>query len=412
MSELKVTIDPKEVGMSAERLARIDSHFKDYVDDGRLPGYHVAVARYGQIVHSSTYGMRDSEAKLPIEQDTMYRIYSMTKPITSIALMMLVEEGKIQLTDEVSNYIPSFGNIRVFAGGSSMKPITAPSRAPMRVWHLLTHTAGLTYGFNYFDATDAIYRAHEAEFAKENPNPTLEEVCDRYAAMPLVFEPGTSWNYSVATDVVGRLVEVVSGMRLGDFFQKRILGPLGMNDTSFYVDPAKQSRLAALYAFDPSPAKKVRFGAIENQVVTPRSFDSGGGGLVSTAADYWKFLQMLENGGELNGVRIVSPTTIDLMTLNHIPGNKDISDWGRPMGEEVFYDGLGFGLGFAVVIDQAKTKVACSNGTYSWGGMASTAFWIDPVEEITAMFFTQLMPSTTHPIRPFLRSLVYQSITE
>ncbi len=412
MSELNVTIDPKEVGMSAERLARIDSHFKDYVDDGRLPGYHVAVARYGQIVHSSTYGMRDAEAKLPIEQDTMYRIYSMTKPITSIALMMMVEEGKIQLTDEVSKYIPSFGNVRVFAGGSSLKPITAPSRAPMRVWHLLTHTAGLTYGFNYYDATDAIYRANEAEFAKENPNPTLEQLCDRYATLPLVFEPGTSWNYSVATDVVGRLVEVVSGMRLGDFFQKRILGPLGMNDTSFYVDPAKHSRVAALYAFDPSPAKKVRYTALENQVLTPRSFDSGGGGLVSTAADYWKFLQMLENGGELSGVRIVSPTTIDLMTLNHIPGNKDISDWGRPMGEEVFYDGLGFGLGFAVVIDQAKTKVACSNGTYSWGGMASTAFWIDPVEEITAMFFTQLMPSTTHPIRPFLRSLVYQSITE
>jgi len=372
----------------------------------------VAVARYGQIVHSSTYGMRDVEAKTPIEQDTMYRIYSMTKPITSIALMMMVEEGKIQLTDEVSNYIPSFGNIRVFAGGSSTKPITAPSRAPMRVWHLLTHTAGLTYGFNYYDATDAIYRAREAEFAKEFPNPTLEQVCDNFAAMPLVFEPGTSWNYSVATDVVGRLVEVVSGMRLGDFLQKRILGPLGMNDTSFYVAPDKQSRLAALYAFDPSPAKKVRYTAIENQVITQRSWDSGGGGLVSTAADYWKFLQMLENGGELNGVRIISPTTLDLMTMNHIPGNKDISDWGRPMGEEVFYDGLGFGLGFAVVIDQAKTKVACSNGTYSWGGMASTAFWIDPVEEITAMFFTQLMPSTTHPIRPFLRSLVYQSITE
>lgn len=412
MSELKVNIDPKEVGMSAERLSRIDAHFKDYVDDGRLPGYHVAVARYGQIVHSSTYGMRDVEAKTPIEQDTMYRIYSMTKPITSIALMMMVEEGKIQLTDEVSNYIPSFGNIRVFTGGSSTKPITAPSRAPMRVWHLLTHTAGLTYGFNYYDATDAIYRAREAEFAKEFPNPTLEQVCDNFAAMPLVFEPGTSWNYSVATDVVGRLVEVVSGMRLGDFLQKRILGPLGMNDTSFCVAPDKQSRLAALYAFDPSPAKKVRYTAIENQVITQRSWDSGGGGLVSTAADYWKFLQMLENGGELNGVRIISPTTLDLMTMNHIPGNKDISDWGRPMGEEVFYDGLGFGLGFAVVIDQAKTKVACSNGTYSWGGMASTAFWIDPVEEITAMFFTQLMPSTTHPIRPFLRSLVYQSITE
>jgi CubicO group peptidase (beta-lactamase class C family) len=228
----------------------------------------------------------------------------------------------------------------------------------------------------------------------------------------LVFQPGTSWNYSVATDVLGRVVEVASGMSLDRFLQTRILKPLGMNDTGFDVPAAKASRLAALYSQNDKDNTTIRLTGMEEHVLKPPAAFSGGGGLVSTASDYWRFLQMLENGGELDGVRIVSPTTIDLMTTNHLPDNQDVSQFGRTLGEEVFYDGLGFGLGFAVVIDQAKTRVACSNGTYSWGGMASTAFWIDPVEEITATFYTQLIPSTAYPIRPFLRSMVYGAITE
>jgi CubicO group peptidase (beta-lactamase class C family) len=216
----------------------------------------------------------------------------------------------------------------------------------------------------------------------------------------------------VATDILGRVIEVASGMSLDEFFQKRILQPLGMVDTGFDVPAAKASRLAALYNVNVKTNKTQRLTELEKNVLQPPAYYSGGGGLVSTASDYWRFLQMLENGGELDGVRIVSPNTIDLMTMNHLPDNKDISEWGRPMGEEMFYDGLGFGLGFAVVTNQAKSHMASPNGTYSWGGMASTAFWIDPTEEITATFFTQLVPSTTHPIRPFLRSMVYGAIIE
>jgi CubicO group peptidase (beta-lactamase class C family) len=299
----------------------------------------------------------------------------------------------------------------VFTGGSSLKPITSPSREPMRVWHLLTHTSGMTYGFNYFDAVDDIYRRSGFEFGIGSW-PSLAEACDNFAKLPLCFEPGTSWNYSVSTDIVGRIVEVVSGMTLDDFFATRILGPLGMRDTAFYVSEDKADRLAALYQYDPSTGGKTCVEAATKMATRQPRALSGGGGLYSTSYDYWRFLQMLENGGELDGVRLVSPTTLDLMTMNHLPGNTDITTFGRTLGEEVFYDGLGFGLGFSVVVDQARTRVACPVGTYGWGGMASTAFWVDPVEEITTTFFTQLLPSTTHPIRPYLRSLVYQSIIE
>jgi len=411
VSKLQVTVDPKEVGMSAERLKRIDEHFQQYVDDGRLPGYTVTVARYGQLAHVSTYGMRDMESKLPTELDTMYRIYSMTKPITSIACMMLVEEGKLQLTDEVSQYIPAFAKTSVFAGGSSVKPITEPLMKPMRVWHLLNHTAGLTDGFDYFDAVGEMYRRAGIDYGAP-PVGNLETVCDRYASLPLVFQPGTSWTYSVATDILGRVIEVASGMSLNDFFQTRILQPLGMVDTGFDVPTTKASRLAALYSVNTKNSKTLRLTDLEKNVLQPPAYYSGGAGLVSTVSDYWRFLQMLENGGELDGARIVSPTTIDLMTMNHLPGNQDISEWGRPMGEEMFNDGLGFGLGFAVVTNQAKSHMASPNGTFSWGGWASTSFWIDPTEEITATFFTQLVPSTTYPIKPFLRSMVYGAIIE
>ena len=411
VSKLQVTIDPKEVGMSAERLKRIDDHFRNYVDDGRLPGYTVTVARYGQLAHVSTYGMRDMESKLPTELDTMYRIASMTKPITSIACMMLVEEGKLQLTDPVSRFIPKFRHTQVYESGTAQNPVLAPMKEPMRIWHLLTHTSGLTYAHNYANVVDEMYRnAGIGLISREEA--TLEETCDRLADMPLVFEPGSSWIYGVSTDVLGRVIEVASGMSLSDFFQTRILQPLGMQDTGFWVPKEKQSRLAAVYTPDETGLKAVRMPSMEATVLTqPKAF-SGGGGLVSTAYDYWRFLQMLENGGELDGARLISPTTLDLMTKNHLPNHQDVSQFGRVVGEEVFYDGLGFGLGFAVVIDQAKTKVACSDGTFSWGGIFSTAFWIDPVEEITATIYTQLMPSTTYPIRPFLRSMVYGAIIE
>lgn len=411
MGELRVQIEPKQVGFSVDRLGRIDEYFRDYVDDGRLPGYSIAVARGGHLAHVSTYGQRDVEAQLPTTLDTMYRLYSMTKPITSVALLMLVEEGKLQITDFVSDYIPSFAHTRVWRSGTVLKPITDPITEPMRIWHLLTHTAGLTYGFLYADVVDDIYRRAGFEMGV-GQNQALAEICDQYAALPLVFQPGTSWNYSVATDVLGRVIEIASGMTLDEFFSKKILGPLGMHDTAFCASADKHDRLAALYGVNESTGGLKRLETIGNDAKSMPVYLSGGGGLVSTAFDYYLFLQMLANRGVLGDARLLSPASIALMTMNHLPNNQDVCTFGRAVGEEIYFDGLGFGLGVSVVIDQAKTRALCPNGTYGWGGMASTMFWVDPVEEVTAMFFTQLMPSSTYPIRPYLRQLVYQAIAD
>jgi CubicO group peptidase (beta-lactamase class C family) len=281
----------------------------------------------------------------------------------------------------------------------------------MRVWHLLTHTSGLTYGFNYADVVEDMYRRAGFETGLSY-NESLEVVCDKIAALPLVFQPGSSWNYSMATDVVGRIIEIVSKMPLDEFLEKNIFAPLGMRDTAFCVSKEKQSRVASLYRYDEVNHSKIKLDALGKSSLEKPKFLSGGGGLISTAGDYFKFIKMLEGRGKSGDVRIVSSRTIDLMTQNHLPNNADISTFGRPIGEEFLYDGLGFGLGFSIVIDQAKTRVACPNGTFSWGGMASTAFWVDPVNEISAMFFTQLIPSGTYPIRQYLRSLVYAALVD
>ena len=405
-----VTVDPKEVGLDATRLKNIDKHFNRYVDEGRLAGYAVAIARHGKVAHFGMYGHKDSETSAPITDDTMYRIYSMTKPVTSIALMMLVERGLLQLTDPVSKFIPPFGETRVWNTGSVLKPLTNALTEPIRIWHLLTHTAGMTYGWMYSDLVDDMYRraGFEAGVAYKD---SLEVVCDKYAALPLLFQPGSSWNYSVATDIVGRVIEVVGKMPLDEFFDKNIFQPLEMHDTGFWVPEEKYERVASLYRYDETNHKKAKISGFANSSLEKPAFLSGGGGLISTAGDYFKFIRMLEGRGKSGNVQLLSPSTFEMMVMNHLPNNADISTFGRPLGEEIFYDGLGFGLGFGVVVDQAKTRVACPNGTFSWGGMASTAFWVDPVNEISAMFFTQLIPSSTYPIRQYLRSLVYAAVT-
>ena len=406
-----VTVDPKEVSLDATRLKNIDKHFKRYVDEGRLAGFAVAVARRGEVAHFGMYGAKDSDTGESITSDTMYRIYSMTKPVTSIALMMLVEQGLLQLTDPVSKFIKSFGETRVWNTGTILKPMTAAQTEPMRVWHLLTHTSGLTYGFNYADVVDDMYRRAGFETGLSY-NESLEVVCDKIASLPLVFQPGSSWNYSMATDVVGRIIEVISKMPLDEFLEKNIFAPLGMTDTAFFVPEEKRSRVSSLYRYDEVNHSKIKLDALGNSSLENPKFLSGGGGLISTAGDYFKFIKMLEGRGKSGDVRIVSSRTIDLMTQNHLPNNADISTYGRPIGEEFLYDGLGFGLGFSVVVDQAKTRVACPKGTFAWGGMASTAFWVDPVNEISAMFFTQLIPSGVYPIRQYLRSLVYAALID
>jgi CubicO group peptidase (beta-lactamase class C family) len=412
MSELKVEVDPAEVGFAQDRLRRLDDNFRHYVDDGLLKGWLLTVSRHGKLAYTASYGQRDAEAGLPVEPDTLWRIYSMTKPITSVAAMMLYEEGAFELTDPVSRFIPSFARQRVFTGGNDQRPVTVPAAEPVRIWHLLTHTSGLTYGFHRSHPVDAMYR--EAGFDLGVRPGTLEEACDTWASMPLLFQPGSEWNYSVSTDVLGRVVEVASGQSLDEFFAQRLFGPLGMTDTAFYAPPDDLGRLAALYARG-ADGKAGRFDQLAGEVRKRPAMLSGGGGLISTAADYNRFLQMLlprgdSPAGELDGVRLLSPRTVSYMGRNHLPGNQDLEQFGRPLNAESPQRGVGFGLGFAVVLDPAPGKVVVSPGELSWGGAASTAFWIDPAEELTATFFTQLIPSSAHPVRSQLRQLVYQAL--
>jgi CubicO group peptidase (beta-lactamase class C family) len=413
MTGLKAEVDPAEVGFDPARLERIDRHFARYVDDGRLPGWLIAVSRHGQLAHVSTRGSRDLEAGLPVESDTLWRIFSMTKPITSVAAMMLYEEGGFELSDPVSRYIPSFADARVFSGGSDLRPVTIPATEPVRVWHLLTHTSGLTYGFLRNHPVDAMYRAQGFEWGSPR-GVDLAGCVDEWAGLPLLFQPGTEWNYSVATDVLGRLVEVISGQNLDEFFASRILGPLGMTDTAFWADEERAPRLGAVYTAGPE-GRAMRSEAFSAGHYQAPAYLSGGGGLVSSAADYQRFMQMLlgrpgSPAGELDGNRLLSPRTVAYMTRNHLPGNADLETYGTPINAESPMRGSGFGLGFAVVLDPVPGKTLTSAGEFSWGGAASTAFYVDPVEEITASFFTQFVPSSAYPVRSQLRQLVQQAL--
>jgi CubicO group peptidase (beta-lactamase class C family) len=414
MGGVQTEVEAAEVGLDQGRLDRIGKHFTRYVDTGRLPGWLITVSRHGKLAYVATHGQRDVEAGLPVEPDTLWRIYSMTKPITSVAAMMLYEEGGFQLTDPVSRYIPSFAQARVFTGGSDIAFTTEPVTEPMRIWHLLTHTSGLTYGFHRSHPVDAIYRARGFEWG--SPRDTdLAGICDLFADMPLLFQPGSEWNYSVSTDVLGRLVEVVSGQSLAEFFAERIFRPLGMTDSAFWAGPEEASRLAALY--NRMGGQLTRIDAMGKAALREPAYLSGGGGLVSTAADYHRFTEMLLHrpdspAGELDGARLLSPRTVAYMTLNHLPGNADLDSFGRPLYAESVFQGVGFGLGFAVQLDPAASKTLCSAGEFNWGGAASTTFWVDPAEQLTVSFFTQFMPSSTYPIRPQLRQLVYQALVD
>jgi CubicO group peptidase (beta-lactamase class C family) len=415
VNELTVEVDAAEVGLDSERLKRLDAHFAGYVADGRLPGWLLTVRRHGRLAHVARCGSRDVEAGLPVTDDTVWRIYSMTKPVTSVAAMLLYEEGAVALTDPVSAFIPSFADVRVFVGGSDLRQVTVPATEPVRVWHLLTHTAGLTYGFHRSHPVDALYRAAGFEWGSPR-GVDLAQACDLWAGLPLLFQPGTEWNYSVATDVLGRVVEVASGQRLDEFFADRIFGPLGMTDTAFWAGPAAQPRLAALYGPGPD-GKAARLDVLGRWVLKEPRMLVGGGGLVSTAADYDRFTQMLLHrpgspGGELDGIRLLSPRTVAYMARNHLPGGVDLETFGRPLFAETPFRGVGFGLGFGVLIDPVPGKVVGSAGEISWGGAASTAFWVDQAADLTVSFFTQLLPSSTHPIRAQLRQLVYQALTD
>lgn len=399
--ELRVDIDPAEVGFDRDRLTRIDTLMQRYVDAGELPGWSVLVSRHGQVAHVSHGGLRDVEAGTPVEPDTIFRIYSMTKPVTSVAAMMLYEQGALELTDPISKWLPEFTDMRVWAGGSDLKPMTVPALEPIRVWHLLTHTSGLTYGFHRAHPVDALYRAAGYEWSAPAAV-DLAGASEAFASLPLLFQPGSEWNYSVSTDVLGRLVEVVSGQSLDALFTEHIFNPLQMVDTAFGGPDA--SRTAALY----TPGLN-RNDTLGDSVLKP-TWLSGGGGLTSTLSDYHRFTQMLRGRGDLDGVRLLGDRTVSYMATNHLPGGADLVAFGRPLFAETPFDGVGFGLGFSVTLDPAATRTLSSRGEFAWGGAASTAFWVDPVEDVTAVFMTQLLPSSTYPLRSQLRQLVYSAL--
>ena len=366
------------------RLSRIDRHLAKYVDDGRLPGWQVQVALHGEVVHASTYGVSDLDTGKPVAEDQLWRIYSMTKPLTSVLAMLLWEEGAFQLTDEVARFLPSFADVRVFDKGSATAPVLVPAVEPVRMWHLLAHASGLTYGFMQVHPVDAIYRAHGYEFGWP-AGVDLAAACDAWARLPLKFQPGSAFGYGVSTDVLGRVIEVITGKRLDVAMHERLLQPLGMTDTRWWVEGPDAERLATLYAA--VEGKPVRYDPLGAAAFKEPVGHSGGGGLISTAADYQRFMDALLDQ------TLLAPRTLELMTRNHLPG--DLAQCNSGGFAETVLDGIGFGLGFATVMDPVPSRGASSAGEFYWGGLASTAFWCDPSLGVTASFYTQLVPSST-----------------
>ena len=401
---------PEVHGFSSARLATLDRFLSEkYIDAGRIPCAQVQITRRGELVHQSLLGMADRERGLKAAEDTVYRIYSMTKPITSVAFMMLVEEGLVALDDPVTRFIPEWKGLGVFAAGVGPYLTTPPAR-PMQMVDLLRHTSGLTYGFQSRTNVDAAYR--KAKIGDTTGPGDMDGFVADLAKLPLEFSPGEAWNYSVSTDVLGVLVQRISGMSFEAFLQSRIFGPLGMSETGFSVRPDQTARFAACYNATPTGGIDLQDDPTTSPYLKAPVFHSGGGGLVSTAGDYMKFCQMLVNGGELNGQRLIAPRTLKLMASNHLPGGQDLTKLSRSLFSEATNAGVGFGLGFAVTFDPVAAMLPSSPGEYYWGGAASTAFWIDPVEDIAVVFMTQLLPSSTYPIRRELRTLVYSALMD
>jgi CubicO group peptidase (beta-lactamase class C family) len=397
------SVEPESLGFSNQRLARIDTAMQRYVDEKKLAGIVTLVARCGKVVHFEKFGMADVEAGRPMQLDTLFRIYSMTKPITTTAALMLLEEGRIRLADPISRYIPAFKDVKVLDNttGSGVRFVEA--KQPITIHHLMTHTAGLSYGFDDNVYIDELYRKHIWEPVETAPGLTLEEFVGEVAKLPLAYQPGTLYRYSVATDVLGFLVQVVSGMPFDEFLKQRIFEPLGMVDTDFYVPPEKIERFSTVYGPDEQGGLKVVDASQASHYAMPARFVSGGGGLVSTAGDYLRFCRMLLNEGELDGERLLGRKTVELMTTNHMPIGV------QPFPEDAF---AGFGLGVSVRLELRQSRRLESPGTFGWGGAANTNFWIDPKEEVIGILMLQYMPSDTYPIVDDFRTLAYQALVD
>jgi len=406
---LKPITDPKKRGFDPERLSRITDWASGYVERGNLPCTVTVVSRGGDVVYADAQGVADTDTGEQITFDHRFRIFSMTKPLTAVAAMMLVEEAKLRLDDKVLRYIPAFAKTPVLSARDASLNDTESLKTPITIHHLLTHTSGLTYGF--FDPETPLGEHYAANKLDMDPNgPPMAEWAETVAGTPLAFQPGSRWNYGISTDVLGHVIEIIEDAPLGEVFQKRIFEPLGMTRTSFAVPKDKADELTTLYKTTTKGGLSLMDPGPESAFIEPVNRHHGGGGLVSVASDYHRFMEMMRRRGELDGARLLAPSTVDLMASNALGG--DLESMGQPTFGESNFRGVGFGLGMAVIIDPARAHLLTSPGEYFWGGAASTAFWIDPKQDITVLFLTQLFPSSTYPIREELRALVSQALIE
>jgi CubicO group peptidase (beta-lactamase class C family) len=395
-------------GLCPRRLERVESWMRKQVSAARVAGVEVMITRRGHTAFHCCYGKRDLARNADATPETIYRIYSMTKPLTAVAIMMLYEEGLFQLDDPISRYLPDFAGQRVFTGGGYGSVMTEPATRDITFHDLLTHTSGLTYGFMQATPVDAMYRAQKLELPGSLE--PLGDVMARLAKLPLIAQPGSAWNYSISSDVLGHLVAVISGQPFDEFLRERVIRPLDMVDTDFFVPATKVNRFAANYEKGSDGRPRLLEDPEASRFLRYPNAPSGGGGLVGTARDYMRFCLMLLERGRYGSTRLLGRKTVELMTINHLKG--DMAAMGQPRFAESNYHGVGFGLGFSVMLDSAQAQIVGSPGEYAWGGMASTAFWIDPNEDMAVVLMTQLTPSSTYPIRRELRVLVYQSIID
>ena len=406
--ELPESVVPEDVGLSSERLKNLDPYLQSYVSEEKIAGCSIAVMRKGKMAFFNAYGNSRTDEGLVMSADTIHRIYSMSKPITSVALLTLFEKGKFQLDDPLAWYLPEFKNMKVLTGGTATAPMLQPAVNKITIRHIMTHTSGLTYGFpGVPSAVDQMYRKKEIGRYSDS----LETFTQKLAALPLLFEPGSSWNYSVATDVQGRLIEVLSGMSFDEYLQQEILDPLGMIDTSFTVAPEKVARLSHNYDRMKGPLA-IGDPASSSPYLNDRAYKSGGGGLTSTLPDYMRFGQMLANKGELEGVRILGRKTVEHATLNHLPASQDMEKMGAGGFAESAFRGIGFCLLGSVCENPATSPNMQSKGDFGWGGAAGTRFWVDPEEEMMVVYMMQFMPGGLYPIQQYLRSMILQAIVD
>lgn len=401
-------IDAKRAGMSAQRLEWITEHLeRSYVATEKIAGCQVLVARHGHVAYHRSLGLMDRERNRPMQDDAIFRLYSMTKPVTSVALMMLYERGLFQINDPVSKFIPSWKDKRVYVSGEGESMETREPDQPMTMRHILSHTSGLSYGATRHPV-DRLYGGMQVVRGRGE---TLASFIERLAPVPLHFSPGERWMYGYSTDVCGHLVEAISGMPFDRYLQEHIFDPLGMRDTSFWVSEDKRDRFTANYMRRPDKTLGLIDDPMASTYASPPSFLSGGGGLTSTMADYARFCEMLRRGGELDGARIIGERTLRLMRQNHLKDGRDLTTMAMGRWSETAYEGIGFGLGFATTVDQVSAGTPGKDDFY-WGGAASTIFWVDPHEDLVAIFMTQLMPSTTFNFRGQIKSIVYAAIED